>query len=116
MHHSEVFELTHLYLENGNCPYEVWFDGLDKTDRQIVVSRLIRVRRGSFGKINPVGGGVWELKFRKGPGFRIYYALIGKQVILLIAGGDKGTQSRDIHYAKELFNLYKKGRRENETR
>ena len=102
------FELRKLLLANGICPFDEWFSSQSAEDQYMVDSRLLRVRLGSFGEINNVGEGVWELKFRKGAAFRVYYGQVGKEVILLIVGGDKRTQTKDIKKAKELFTQYKR--------
>jgi len=61
--------------ENGQCPYDEWFDGLRDTKTQaIVANRLNRVIQGNFGQCEPVGDGVLELKIDFGPGFRVYFA------------------------------------------
>jgi putative addiction module killer protein len=62
---------------------------------------------GNFGDCKPVGGGVSELRIDYGPGYRVYYATIGKQIVLLLCGGDKSTQSRDIPAAVDHLNEYK---------
>jgi putative addiction module killer protein len=97
------YELRKLTLFDGTCPFDWWFESLPVTEQYMVINRLSRVRLGAFGEISCVGGGVWELKFRKGPGFRVYYAQAGKQVLLLISGGDKRTQNKDIEHAKKFY-------------
>jgi putative addiction module killer protein len=67
--------------------------------------RLNRVMEGNFGDCAAVGEGVYELRFKLGPGYRIYFGEDGDQVILL-GGGDKGTQERDIRVAKERWSDY----------
>ena len=94
---------------DGRRPFEEWFDKLEATDQFSVDNRLTRVKLGNFGDINEVGQGVWELKFHKGRALRIYYAQIGREIILLIAGGDKRSQKKDIKKARELFSVYKSG-------
>jgi len=59
---------------------------------------------GNLGDVEPVGGGVYEMREHFGPGWRMYYAQRGKAVIILLAGGSKRTQSRDIAEAKRLAN------------
>ncbi|MDH3605173.1 MAG: type II toxin-antitoxin system RelE/ParE family toxin, partial [Candidatus Tectomicrobia bacterium] len=70
-------------------------------------SRLRRVRLGNLGDHRSVGEGVFELRLDFGPGYRIYFARIGNEVILLLSGGDKSTQTRDIAQAKLYFSDYK---------
>jgi putative addiction module killer protein len=103
------YTLKKLVLSDGDCPFDEWFDALSEDDQVMVDHRFANIRQGSFGEINSVGGGVWELKFRKGAALRIYYGPIGRQVLLLVAGGNKRTQTRDIAKAKKLFQLFKRG-------
>ncbi len=71
----------------------------------IILTRLDRVGQGNFGNCEPVGEGVLELKIDFGPGYRVYFGTDGDNVILL-CGGTKGTQSRDIEKAKEHWRDY----------
>jgi putative addiction module killer protein len=70
-------------------------------------ARLIRLTRGGFGDCKPVGGGVWELRIDWGPGYRVYYAMVARRCVLLLAGGDKRKQSADIARAIENLKDYK---------
>ena len=106
---AQAYIIKKLCLSQGICPFNEWFDTLTQDDQIMVDDRLARVRQGSFGEINALGYGVSELKFRRGRALRVYYGQIGKQVILLIVGGDKSTQKRDIAKAIELFRLVKEG-------
>ena len=91
---DEKYKIRKLLIGQGVCPFDEWFKLLSNEYKYIVETRLLRLRLGSFGEINNVGGGVWELKFRKGSAHRIYYSLIGKQIILLIVGGDKNLSQK----------------------
>jgi len=73
-----------------------------------VDSRLARVRAGNFGDCKSVGGGVFELRIALGPGLRVYYGLHGRQVVVLLGGGDKSTQGRDIRRAQSLWQQFTK--------
>ena len=73
-----------------------------------VDARLTRVRAGNFGDCKSVGGGVFELRIALGPGLRVYYGLHGRHVVILLGGGDKGTQARDIRGAKHLWQQFTK--------
>jgi putative addiction module killer protein len=83
--------------------YARWFAKL--RDRQARARILVRVRRlslGNPGDVRPVGEGVSEMRIDYGPGYRVYFKQLGATVIVLLAGGDKGTQQRDIETAKAL--------------
>ena len=81
-----------------------WLLGLrDGVGKRQIVSRIARIAAtGSFGDFASVGGGVSELRIHGGPGYRVYYTLRGEEVVILLAGGDKGSQERDIRKAKEI--------------
>ena len=87
--------------------YEKWFASLkDRTARVRVDIRIRRLSLGNFGTIERVGEGVSELKIDHGPGYRVYFVQHGSHYVLLLAGGDKSTQTRDIKKARELAYLY----------
>lgn len=80
-----------------------WFGNLrDRRAKARIEARLARVRSGSFGDTKSVGGGVSELRIHYGPGYRIYFTRRGSKVVLLLAGGDKGSQQDDIGLALRL--------------
>ncbi len=74
----------------------------DSRARARIEIRLGRVERGLLGDVRPVGDGVSEMRIDYGPGYRLYFASHGAEMILLLCAGDKSTQSRDIAEAKEL--------------
>jgi putative addiction module killer protein len=83
--------------------FEAWMAGL--RDEQAIVRITARIRRlslGNFGDVKPVGGGVSELRVDHGPGYRVYFVRRGAVVVILLCGGDKNTQDRDIRRAKQL--------------
>lgn len=80
-----------------------WLDGLrDLRARARVQARIERLAMGNPGDVKPVGEGVSELRIDHGSGYRVYYTKHGREVLLLLAGGDKSTQSRDIETALRL--------------
>lgn len=79
--------------------YAKWFAGLK--DRQARV-RIRRLSLGNPGDVKPIGSGVSELRIDYGPGYRVYFLQRGPMLIVLLAGGDKGSQDRDIKKALEL--------------
>lgn len=83
--------------------YAKWEQGLrDSIARAAITARLVRLSKGNFGDVKPIGDGISELRIHYGPGFRIYFQQRGSTIIILLCGGDKGSQSRDIARAKEL--------------
>ena len=80
-----------------------WLDGLhDMRARARVQVRIERLAAGNPGDIRPVGGGVSELRIDYGPGYRVYFKYVGREIVILLAGGDKSTQSADIRTALHL--------------
>ncbi|MDO8445172.1 MAG: type II toxin-antitoxin system RelE/ParE family toxin [Deltaproteobacteria bacterium] len=109
---NTVYNVKYYETENGERPFQEWLDSLkDITGRAKVHIRIDRARLGNFGDTNSVGEGVHELKINYGPGYRIYYALDGKRLILLLFGGDKSKQSRDINQAKAYWKDQKRRKR-----
>ena len=83
--------------------YRKWFDSLkDRNARMRIDIRIRRISLGNFGDVKPVGEGVSEIRIDYGPGYRIYYMRKKNTVIILLSGGDKSTQSKDIQRAHEL--------------
>lgn len=74
----------------------------DKRAKTIIASRLMRLAEGLLGDVEPVGGGVSELRIHYGPGYRVYFQRKGNLLIVLLCGGNKNSQARDIATAKEL--------------
>ena len=83
--------------------YAKWFAGIrDAQTRARINARIRRLSLGNPGDVRPVGKGVSELRIDFGPGYRVYYVQRGQTVIILVAGGDKGSQDRDIQLALSL--------------
>ena len=83
--------------------YMTWERNLrDQRVRAIIAARIFRVANGLLGDVEPVGQGVSELRIHYGPGYRVYFQQRGNELVLLLCGGDKGSQDRDIETAKLL--------------
>jgi putative addiction module killer protein len=101
------FELRMYETSDGVAPFRRWMGTIrDSGTANRIESRLARVKTGQIGDHRGVGGGVWELRLKFGPGYRIYLAFEGDRIILLHGGGNKGTQTRDIAWAKEHHRDY----------
>jgi putative addiction module killer protein len=83
-------------------PEFAWLDGLkDRTTRLRLSRRLDKAQRGNIGDVKPVGDGIFEMREYFGPGWRMYYAKRGDIIIVMLGGGDKGSQVADIAKAKK---------------
>lgn len=101
-------ELRYYQTKEGRRPFVHWLEALkDRQARTRIEARLARVAAGTFGDAEPVGEGVMELRVDWGPGYRVYFARVGQVIVLLLCGGDKKTQQKDIDRAKECFEDYK---------
>ncbi len=95
--------------ENGKEPFREWLDNLKDIDTQaLIFQRLQRIKLGNFGDCKPIGEGLWEFRIHHKTGIRIYYARVGQHLILIIGGGDKRSQERDIIKAKKYLEDYKR--------
>ena len=87
--------------------FDKWFNGLkDERARARILNRLDRLRGGNAGVVEPVGEGVSEMKIDYGPGYRVYFCQRGNTFIVILAGGNKKTQARDIQAALALARTY----------
>jgi len=88
--------------------FEKWMDGLRDRQAQLRVSaRILRLAEGNPGDSKALSGGIVEMKIDYGPGYRVYYTQKGSEIVLLLVGGDKRTQSTDIETAKRLAREWK---------
>ena len=100
-----TYEIEH-YLSPGEHKdlYIDWLKRLRDTQVKVAVARrVIRIEQGNFGDHKFCRKGVWELRIDAGPGYRVYYALSGRRVVLLLCGGDKKTQDADIARAVDYW-------------
>ena len=102
-----IIELLEYLAENDRNPFREWLEGLrDRQARAKIRVRLNRIRLGNFGDCKSVGGGVSELRIPHGPGYRVYFGRRGNAVVILLCGGDKKTQSKDIALAQAYWDDY----------
>ena len=90
-------------ISNGKSPFLDWINILDKTTKFRVQSRLTRLLENNFGDYKKIDNEISELRLNFGSGYRIYYTEIDDVIILLITGGDKSTQKKDIKKAKDIL-------------
>jgi putative addiction module killer protein len=102
---------TAIYFKDSQSkaePARGWLEKLkDRVAQAAIYVRIARAESGNFGDHKSVGEGVMEMRIPFGPGYRLYYAFDGQEVILLLVGGDKSTQSKDIRRAKEFWESHK---------
>ena len=92
-----------MYEVRQTAIFAKWFGGLaDVRIKDRIAARISRIEVGNFGDLKSVGGSVRELRIDVGPGYRIYFVLRGKTLVILLCGGDKNSQRRDIGKAKEM--------------
>ena len=103
-----VIEIRYYQSSSYEQPFVEWLRRLsDRQARTRIEARLARIAVGNLGDVEPVGEGVMELRINWGPGYRVYFGRVGQVVVLLLCGGDKRTQQRDIKRAKAYFEDYK---------
>ncbi|MBI3878464.1 MAG: type II toxin-antitoxin system RelE/ParE family toxin [Verrucomicrobia bacterium] len=101
-------EVVAFRAQDGKVPFEEWLDDLnDKVAVARILARLARVRQGNLGDCKPVGEGVSELRVDYGPGYRVYFGQKGRTLVVLLCGGDKRTQGRDIRLARQFWREFK---------
>ncbi len=103
------FTLEYYIAKSDKIPFKDWLESLkDIHARAKIRISLDRVRMGNFGHAKSIGDGVHELKIDYGFGYRVYYAFAGNTIVLLLLGGDKASQSKDIVRAKEYWKAFKR--------
>ena len=99
---TTVYTLSMFELVRS-ATFDTWFRGLrDVRARVRIAARLDRVADGNFGDVKPVGHGISELRIDYGPGYRVYFLQRGSVFVVVLAGGDKGTQHTDIQTARRV--------------
>jgi putative addiction module killer protein len=106
-----VLELRYYLTTGGESPFENWFDGLDAASAAKVSVALVRLGQGNTSNAKTVGQGVLEYRIDWGPGYRVYFGRDGEVLVILLTGGTKQRQQRDIAQAKELWADYKRRRK-----
>ena len=108
-----MYQIDHYTTADGTDVFAEWIGSLrDQRAVAKVLTRIDRLALGNFGDYRVLDGGVFELRIDVGPGYRVYAARVGKVVVLLLCGGDKKTQPKDIDNAKACLQDYKKRAKE----
>ncbi len=102
-----MYEIKYLKLSNEKAPVIEWLNSLDGSFRKRINHRILRIEEGNFGDHKKLSEDISELRFDFGKGYRIYYTKINGVVILLINGGDKSDQSKDIEKAQKLLDEWR---------
>jgi putative addiction module killer protein len=104
-----ILQILEYVTQQGDCPIHEWLSGLDKPIQARALARLRRFPQGNFGQNRHLGGGLCEAKMDFGPGYRVYYGIFGKTLVILLCGGDKGSQHKDIERARNYWAEYLEG-------
>ena len=99
------------YVLSGKDLYGGWLAGLRDIEARIAIFRRVeRLEEGNLGDHRLVGDGVWELRIHCGPGYRVYYGEDGPVIVVLLCGGHKKSQGKDIRLARRLWQDYRRGK------
>jgi putative addiction module killer protein len=100
------------FVLRGRSPFGLWFDSLQAVTAAKITVSLTRLKEGNVSNVKSVGGGVLECKIDFGPGYRIYFASDWKKLIILLCGGDKNSQRKDVERAKKYWHEYKERKKQ----
>jgi putative addiction module killer protein len=103
----KAFKIREYSPSPGATPFRSWLDGMDVKTRARIQARILRFQSGNFGDWKVVGDGVHEARLDFGPGYRLYFGIDDSTLVVLLLGGDKGSQRRDILRAKEFWSKFK---------
>lgn len=93
---------------DGDEPFSSWLNTLDRAARTRIKARINRLESGNLGDWRRVSLGVFEIRMHFGSGYRVYFGLDGQRIVILLCGGDKGTQQKDIRLVQMYLDDYKK--------
>ncbi len=107
-----MIEIREYIDSGGRSPYALWFDGLDARAAAKVATALVRMEQGNLSNAKGVGAGVFECRIDFGPGYRVYFGKDGSALVILLGGGTKKRQQKDIEAAQGLWREYKRRKRQ----
>ena len=105
---STMLEIRYYVAADGRQPFAEWFAGLEPVTRAKVAHAVARMEQGNLSNVKPVGGGVLEYRIDFGPGYRVYFGRDGETLVILLTGGSKKRQQRDIEEAHVCWQDYKR--------
>ena len=108
---SSVLEVRYYLSEDGRSPFEEWFSLVESVARAKLAIAIARLEHGNTSNVKSVGEGVHEYRLNFGPGYRVYFGRDGNELVILLTGGTKKRQQRDITMAIELWADYRHRRR-----
>jgi putative addiction module killer protein len=106
-----VVDIRYYLARDGHSPFEGWFASLDPTARAKVTVAVARLGQGNLSNAKGVGEGVLEYRINFGPGYRVYFGRDGEALVILLTGGTKQRQQRDIDAAIDMWADYRRRRR-----
>lgn len=109
------FTVREYITADGANPFRNWLARLALETRARIQVRILRFEAGNLGDHKAVGDGVWEARLDFGPGYRVYFAKAGRTVVLLLVGGDKRSQAKDINQAKQYWAQYRQETKHGKT-
>jgi len=107
-----MFDVVVYETESGHAPFDAWFNALDTQAALKVTTAIARIEAGNLGDVKPVGQGISERRITFGPGYRLYFGQDGKKLVVLLTGGTKKRQSKDIEQAQVFWADYKMRKKE----
>jgi putative addiction module killer protein len=106
-----MLDIRHYVAASGEEPFAEWFAELEAAAGAKIARALVRMEQGNLSNVKNVGEGVLEYRVEFGPGYRIYFGRDGETIIILLTGGTKKRQQRDIDAARAYWQDYKRGKR-----
>lgn len=103
-----MLEIRYYVAADGRQPFAEWFADLEPVTRARITRAVARMEQGNLSNVKPVGGGVLEYRIDFGPGYRVYFGRDGETLVILLTGGSKKRQQRDIEMAGAYWQDYKR--------
>ena len=100
------YEVSIFQDRSGKIPYLEWLTALNWKTQERILARVARMKQGQFGDCKAIGRGLYELRLFFGPGYRVYFGDHRGKIILILTGGDKSSQNRDIKKSKAYWTIY----------